>query len=68
MHVWDLISNRTRGTLLVTARKPKGVDSAAMIAIGCVMARNSNFGTLLVITAFNPVKPIFWTLTYETFW
>ena len=40
--------------------------SAVMIAISSLMARNLNLGTLLVITTFNPVKPKFWTLTYET--
>ena len=40
--------------------------SAVMIAIGSLMARNLNLGTLVVITTFNPVKPKFWTLTYET--
>ena len=43
-----------------------GWISAVMIVIGSLMAQNLNLETLLVITTFNPVKPKFWTLTYET--
>ena len=53
------------GLYLVPA--PKEVDiSAATCMISCLMARNLNLGTLLVITTFNLKKPKFWTSTYET--